>query len=562
MSESIRHLLDYHGFVVNTSRSLLDATNAMVAIEYDLILLDLRLEDGCGFALMDHVNEKKLDTRVIVITGHHSENNAIVALKKGATDYLKKPFEPDDLVASVNRVLGQQEQQRWLCLFKTIVDAYSEAIIVGDLGGRVVYSNAAYRKLIVPEALERSDPPVIQAPLADENVVVDEQIRKSLETGIPWMGRVDMVNAAGQRLAMWKRAEALPDRAGDATYGFASMHAFVSRTENEWTVTSSRERYRQVIDSHKDYVCRLNREFEITFANKAYADCWGKTPRAMIGLPFMTFVQDSTGNALFNSLVVARSGSTPIEIELTIVDAHDRIRWQQWQFHGILDDHGRVSEIQCIGRDVTQKKRVERDIEANREKFRNLAEITSDWIWEVDISGVYTYASPVVYDLLGYHPEEVVGKRPFDFMPEDEAKRLENIYQQALTEGKAFRNIENINLHKNGSRVTLETSGVPVFDYRGMVIGFRGIDRNISSRKHTEKRLLEESKKLKQALNKVKHLSGMLPICASCKRIRDDKGYWNQIEAYITNHSEAEFSHGICPACARKLYPELYPEEE
>lgn len=63
---------------------------------------------------------------------------------------------------------------------------------------------------------------------------------------------------------------------------------------------------------------------------------------------------------------------------------------------------------------------------------------------------------------------------------------------------------------------------------------------------------------LQKALAEVKNLSGFLPICASCKKIRDDKGYWNQIEAYISEHSEAEFSHGICPECSEKLYPDLY----
>ncbi len=64
-------------------------------------------------------------------------------------------------------------------------------------------------------------------------------------------------------------------------------------------------------------------------------------------------------------------------------------------------------------------------------------------------------------------------------------------------------------------------------------------------------------KDLKKALSKVKTLSGFLPICSHCKKIRDDKGYWNQIESYIHNHSDAEFSHGICPACARKYYPDI-----
>ncbi len=67
---------------------------------------------------------------------------------------------------------------------------------------------------------------------------------------------------------------------------------------------------------------------------------------------------------------------------------------------------------------------------------------------------------------------------------------------------------------------------------------------------------------LRGALTKVKQLSGLLPICASCKKIRDDHGYWQQIEAYIRDHSEAEFSHGICPECAKKLYPDFFKKKK
>jgi len=68
------------------------------------------------------------------------------------------------------------------------------------------------------------------------------------------------------------------------------------------------------------------------------------------------------------------------------------------------------------------------------------------------------------------------------------------------------------------------------------------------------------NKELKEALDEIKTLRGILPICASCKKIRDDKGYWQQIESYISRHSEALFSHGICPECVRKLYPDVADE--
>lgn len=79
----------------------------------------------------------------------------------------------------------------------------------------------------------------------------------------------------------------------------------------------------------------------------------------------------------------------------------------------------------------------------------------------------------------------------------------------------------------------------------------------INKRKQADKEKEKVIAKLMQVLAKVKTLSGMLPICANCKKIRDDKGYWSQIEAYIRDHSEAEFSHSICPECAKKLYPDL-----
>lgn len=79
--------------------------------------------------------------------------------------------------------------------------------------------------------------------------------------------------------------------------------------------------------------------------------------------------------------------------------------------------------------------------------------------------------------------------------------------------------------------------------------------RILTAERERDRLILE----LREALEKVKTLSGLLPICAHCKNIRDDKGYWNQVEAYLTAHSELRFSHGICPDCAKKHYPEFDP---
>ena len=122
--------------------------------------------------------------------------------------------------------------------------------------------------------------------------------------------------------------------------------------------------------------------------------------------------------------------------------------------------------------------------------------------------------------------------------------------------GQNFDTAEGVLLTATGKRVPiLKTVGSVILNGREHLLeSFLDITERKEAEEEREK-LIEE---LQDALAEVKTLSGLLPICSSCKKIRDDKGYWNQIEAYIRDHSEAEFSHSICPECAKKLYPELY----
>lgn len=95
-----------------------------------------------------------------------------------------------------------------------------------------------------------------------------------------------------------------------------------------------------------------------------------------------------------------------------------------------------------------------------------------------------------------------------------------------------------------------------LLDIFGMPAGYIQLFKDIT----LEHRLVEEKKKLENAIAEIKQLSGLLPICSSCKKIRDDKGYWKQLESYISDHSEAKFSHGICPDCVKSLYGDLYKD--
>lgn len=138
---------------------------------------------------------------------------------------------------------------------------------------------------------------------------------------------------------------------------------------------------------------------------------------------------------------------------------------------------------------VIERSRSENTLRHSEARFRDLVESTSDWVWEVNAQGVYTYASPQIKDLLGYSQEEILGKTPFDLMPPEEAKRVGDIFADITSRLQPIVALENTNIHKNGKRVVLETSGVPFFDDNNNYCGYRGIDRDISKRKQFERKL-------------------------------------------------------------------------
>ncbi len=123
----------------------------------------------------------------------------------------------------------------------------------------------------------------------------------------------------------------------------------------------------------------------------------------------------------------------------------------------------------------------------NERRFRDLVENAQEWVWETDGRGKYTYVSPVVKSILGYKPEEILGKHFYDLFHPEERKRLKKAALKAFAEKRPFRKFINRNMHKNGKTVWLSTSGVPILDRKGRLLGYRGLDADVTVFKKEEK---------------------------------------------------------------------------
>ncbi|MBI5692566.1 MAG: PAS domain S-box protein [Verrucomicrobia bacterium] len=152
---------------------------------------------------------------------------------------------------------------------------------------------------------------------------------------------------------------------------------------------------------------------------------------------------------------------------------------------------------------IEDQKVTEMALRESEARHRSLVETSFDWVWEVNAHGCYTYASPRAQELLGYAPAEVVGRTPFDFMPESEARRVKELFKGIAARGAPIIALENTLRHRDGHLVVVETNGTAVQGPDGRLLGYRGMDRDITARRQAEEDLRLRSAALEAAANAI-----------------------------------------------------------
>ncbi len=149
--------------------------------------------------------------------------------------------------------------------------------------------------------------------------------------------------------------------------------------------------------------------------------------------------------------------------------------------------------------EIIENLNVKNDLEKSEERFRQVTESAGEMLWEVDLKGVYTYISPLSVSLIGYHPEEIILKKHFyDLFTPDLKEKIKNAAFEVFARKEPFNGFENPNLHKDGHTVIFETSGFPILDDNGHLVGYRGADKDVTRRKKVEDKLANNLKELRR----------------------------------------------------------------
>ncbi len=279
------------------------------------------------------------------------------------------------------------------------------------------------------------------------------------------------------------------------------------------------------------YRCRNDADWTMEFVSNGSLELTGYRPDELIGNRVRSYnelIHRDHRQAVWDQVQQGLANREPFRLVYRICTSENREKWVWEQGVGVFSETGELLALEGFITDVTERRQVEdmlRDARAELERrveirtmelaqanqrlkreiaereqadealreseqrFRSLVETTSDWIWAVDQNDAYTYASPKVKDLTGYEPDDVLGKTPSGFMPPEEAAQQADLFRQFAAQGKPFVRVENTICHKDGRRVILERSGVPIFDGDGTLRGYRGVDRDITKPKEDEARL-------------------------------------------------------------------------
>jgi len=405
----------------------------------------------------------------------------------GAGYYLQRQRGQLELAERIRN--EQDEKLQALQLLNAIAESSDDAIFAVDEAGRYLLFNHAAERFtgksaarVIGHDYTAIFPPGLAARLAtiDREIMANDTPRR-FEEEIPLFD--------GTRIFEVTKAP-LHDETGKVVGLLGFAHDISERRQAEATLRENEERFHQIFDNMSSGVAVYaaiddGTDFVFHDFNHAAERIEGIARQELLG---RRVTEAFPSVAEFGLLAVLqrvwRTG---------VAEYYPLKRYQDDRIAGWRENYVcRLSsgEVVAIYDDITERKRAEQDLAKSENRFHDIVEASADWIWEVDAKGRYTYASDSVRDLLGYTPDEILGKTPFDLMPPDEAKRVRAEFAAIAARRAPFRDLDNINLHKDGSPRHVLTNGMPILGHDGELRGYRGLDHDVTERKKAEAAIL------------------------------------------------------------------------
>jgi PAS domain S-box-containing protein len=346
-----------------------------------------------------------------------------------------------------------------------------------------------------------------------------------------------------------------------ASRGYRQAEAATQRTETEQN--QPRHMLQLILDTIPQRVFWKDKNFSFLGCNVPFAQDAGlKDPREIIGKNDFDLPWKGVAPLYRTDDREVMETNTPkLDFEEPQIAPDGKKLWLRTNKVPLHDESGNVIGVLGTYQDITKLKQAEEELRNEKALLDALMDHIPDSIYFKDRQCRHIRVNrKEMQDLHIDDMNQIIGKTDVDLWGEEFGRNTFLNDQHLIESGEPI--IGQIECRQlKDSKLWTSTTKVPFRDPDGQIIGLVGITRDISEFMKTQQERERLIKELQDALADIKTLSGLVPICSNCKKIRDDKGYWTQLEAFIQEHSEARFSHGICPDCMEKLYPDFMPKK-
>ena len=354
--------------------------------------------------------------------------------------------------------------------------------------------------------------------------------------------------------------------------GKLSESVLIFRDITEQKQAEAQQRFQaQIMSQIHDSVITTDMDGMITSWNKGSENLFHYQANEIIGKHVSVLYPEHSQAYLNNSIIPTLLSKGNFEIETPLTRKRGQEFSAMVSLSVLRDENDKITGMIGYSLDITERVKARKALADSERRLNDIINFLPDPTWVIDIKGRVIAWNRAMAQITGVDRAEIIGKGDFAYAVPFYGKPRPVLIDLVLNPDKEWEK-EYLSIQKKDGHPIAAEAFIPsmgnggkyfsgtaarLYNAEGTAVGAIESMRDITAAKLSERDRDKLIAELQEALAKVRTLSGMLPICASCKKIRDDKGYWKQIESYIRDHSEAEFSHSICPECAQKLYPDL-----
>ncbi|MFA6119925.1 MAG: EAL domain-containing protein [Sideroxydans sp.] len=399
----------------------------------------------------------------------------------------------------LNTLAHLADKEQAMQLLNSIAEGSTDAIYVQDMQGHFIFLNQAAARFIgkdIQELLGKSItdifPPEQAAHIQDNDrrVLQDDQTITVQETAATQSGETFFSTTKGP----------IHDVDGKTIGLFGVARDITEHERIGATLRQQEETYRSLFDNIMNGVVYVRMIFE--GGTPVDMECHSINP----AFAKVSGISEPIVGRRVSEIIPGFCENNPEMLKAfgRVATGGEPTRWEQYvselgRWFSIMVYSPAKDEVVVVAENITERKQAELALQISEKRFADIVAASADWVWEVDATGHYTYVADSVHEILGYTPQEIIGKTPFDLMPPAEAARVSAEFAAIVAQRKQFLDLDNINLHKDGSIRHILTNGVPMFDEKDVLIGYRGVDKDITEKKKSELMLRQLAQAIEQS---------------------------------------------------------------